>query len=155
MTPVDPLRRAVLAASRIARRLRLSLDDFAAVPLDAATVAAFDDAMQQRSDACLKRVESLIAQLQDQVWRLAMAAEQMPVRLDTRRERAEAMQRLGLLAPGETFADAARLRNRLVHEYPDEPEKQAELLRAALGTAPLLLDCVARVEAWLATRADL
>jgi len=147
----EALAAAVEGAARIARRLRLSLADFASLgTLDAATVESFDDPWQQRTDALLKRVESLVAQLQDQVWRLAMTREQMPMRLGTRREKAEAMQRLGLLPPGEDFAAAARLRNRLADEYPTAPEKQARLMNDALASGPLLFDCVARAEAYLA-----
>jgi hypothetical protein len=144
---------AVAAASRIALRLRRSEARFAPVfPLRAADVAAFDEADQEASDALLKRIENLIAHLQDQVWRRVALAEQVTLRLGSRRELAEHMQRFGLLPAGETFKTAAELRNRLSHEYPTEPARQAALLNDALATAPLLLDCVARAEAYLARR---
>ncbi len=146
---------AVLGATRIAARLRRSRARFAtAYPLSAADLLAFDEVAQEACDALLKRVESLIAQLQDQVWRRVALAEQATLRLGSRRELAEHMQRFGLLPAGETFKLAAELRNRPSHEYPTEPSKQAALLNDALAMTPLLLDCVARAEAWLAGRSE-
>jgi uncharacterized protein YutE (UPF0331/DUF86 family) len=88
------------------------------------------------------------------VWRRVAQAEQVALRLGSRRELAEHMQRLGLLPPGETFRSAAELRNRLTYEYPTDPAKQAALLNDALAIAPSLLDGVTRAEAYLRRRAS-
>jgi hypothetical protein len=44
------------------------------------------------------------------------------------------------------------VRSRLTRRCPDEPARQAGRLNEAYAPAALLLDCVARAEAWLARR---
>ena len=50
------------------------------------------------------------------------------------------------------FLDAVRIRNRLAHVYPDDPERQARRLNEGYVASALLLDCVSRAEAWLTRR---
>ena len=150
---MTPFEQAVRGAALIAGRLRRSM---AAVgflgPLDATRMVALDDAGQDACDAFLKRFESLVAQLQDQVWPQAMREEgEDPTGL-TRRMVAEFMDRLGLVPDARAMARVNELRNVLAHAYPLEPARQAQLLTEALRQCPLLLDCVARAERYLAER---
>jgi hypothetical protein len=144
---------ALDGAGRIAGRLRRSVAGLAPrVPFDGAAVAGMDEATQDATDAFLKRFESLVAQLQDQVWRHALIAlDENPEGL-SRRDLAERMEKLGLLASAPEFGQAAFLRNRLSHTYPGEPERLARRLNEALALAPVLLRAVEAATAWAARR---
>ncbi|MEH3157871.1 MAG: hypothetical protein PGN08_02495 [Sphingomonas taxi] len=75
------------------------------------------------SIALLKRYE----QLQDMLGRLFRAYltwELEDVRAMTRRDQANQLEKLGVVADADEWVGAAELRNRLVHEYPiDEAEQ--------------------------------
>lgn len=153
MTPLD-LPRAVGLVARLAASLRRSRSRLAAVfPLSGAAVAAFDEATRTEADAFLKRFENLINHLQDQVFRLIVAAEAVrePAGL-SRRDTADYMEKLGVIADSDAFFDAMRVRNRLSHVYPDEPARQAAQLNAAWMAADVVLAAASTTEAWAAAR---
>lgn len=53
----------------------------------------------------------------------------------------------GCLAGSHIAPQQAGLRNKLAHEYPTRPERQAERLNEAFAAAPRLLDVLAGIEA--------
>lgn len=153
MTALD-LPRAVALTARLAESLRRSRSRLAAAfPVSAAAVVAFDETARTETDAFLKRFENLANHLQDQVFRLIVAAEAMrePSAL-SRRDSADYMEKLGVIADSDVFFDAMRVRNRLSHTYPDEPARQAEQLNAAWSAADVVLAAALSVEAWAARR---
>ncbi len=153
MTGLD-LPRAVALTARLAESLRRSRGRLAAAfPVSGAAVAAFNEAARTEADAFLKRFENLVNHLQDQVFRLIVAAEAMrdPREL-SRRDTADYMEKLGVIADSDAFFDALRVRNRLSHVYPDEPAKQADQLNAAWSSAEVVLAAAATAEAWAARR---
>ncbi len=153
MTPLD-LPRAVSLATRLAESLRRSQVRLAAVfPISGASVATMDEATRTEADAFLKRFENLANDLQDQVFRLVVATEagREPSAL-SRRDAADYMEKLGVVASSDGFFDAIRVRNRLAHVYPDEPDRQAVQLNAAWSAAEVLLAAAATAEAWAAGR---
>ena len=150
----DDTAQAVATARRLADRLNRSLATLAPFhPFDGHSVLAADAALPDASDAFLKRYENLVSHLQDQVWRRIVVEEGLrdPAEM-SRRDIAEQMERAGLLPDALGFLDAVRIRNRLAHLYPDDPERQARRLNEGYGASALLLDCVSRAEAWLARR---
>jgi len=145
---------ALIGAGRIATRLTRSLATLAPLaPFDAATIAGLDDAAQDAIDAFPKRFESLVAQLQDQVWRQALLAEDEDPDPLSRRDIAARMEKLGLLGSADAFSRAVVVRNRLSHAYPNDPARLAARLNDAIALAPVLLDAVATANAWAARRA--
>jgi len=60
---------------------------------------------------------------------------------------AEAWSEAALMRTAEAWSEAALMRSRLVHHYPDEPDRQAERINAAWRLAEVLLDTLARLEA--------
>lgn len=153
MTLLD-LPRAVSLAARLAESLRRSRARLAAVfPVSGAAVAAFDETTRTEADAFLKRFENLANHLQDQVFRLIVAAEAVrePAGLSMR-DTADYMEKLGVIADSDAFFDAMRVRNRLSHVYPDEPARRAGQLNAAWTAAEVVLAAAATTDAWAAAR---
>lgn len=81
--------------------------------------------------------------------RLLIAQAEQPGSLLEVLNRAE---RLGLLADVDQWLQARALRNRLVHEYMDDPEAFATDLELASGFCDLLLDTYERVRAFAGER---
>ncbi len=147
------LRDALASASRIGLRLRESLADLAAVmPISPAAVEKMDRHLAVFTDAFLKRFESLVSQLQDQVWPRAAAFEnEDPVPL-SRRDIMELMDKLRVLDSADAFRDIAKLRNRLSHAYIHDPVRIAQRLNEAYAAAPTVLRALETAEAWAARR---
>ena len=57
----------------------------------------------------------------------------------SRRDLTNLMERFGVVSSARRFAAIAELRNKLAHDYPNDPAKQAERLNDAYGAAPDLL----------------
>ena len=149
----DRVELAVAGATRLAERLRASAAALAPLrPIDAVRVDGLDERDAERCDAFLKRYENLVSQLQDQVWRQVLLAEGDDPNPLSRRDIIERMDRFGLVPNALAAREAAALCNRLAHAYPMQPALQAARLEEALAQVPVLLDCSARAEAWLARR---
>ena len=116
-------------------------------------MAGFDEAARTEADAFLKRFENLTNHLQDQAFRLIVAAEAVrePSAM-SKRDTADYMEKLGAIADSDAFFDALRVRNRLSHAYPDEPARQADQLNAAWSAAEVVLAAAVAVEAWAGRR---
>ena len=144
---------ALASAGRIGLRLRDSLADLAGtMPISAAAVETMDRHVATLTDAFLKRFESLVSQLQDQVWPRAAAFEsEDPVPL-SRRDMMELMDKFRILDSADAFRDIAKLRNRLSHAYIHDPVRIAKRLNDAYAATPLVLRALETAEAWAARR---
>ena len=123
------------------------------LPFDAPSLEAADAALPFATDALLKRFENLVNHLQDQVWRRAAVALSFrdPAAM-SRRDLADAMERLGFLPSADAFVEVIRTRNRLSHLYPDDPARQARRLNKAVDRSALLLAATDAAVDWAASR---
>ena len=64
------------------------------------------------------------------------------------------MEALGLLASVDDWVEARNLRNRLVHEYMDDPVEFAMALNRAMELVVLLSDTWQRLQGWLTRYTD-
>lgn len=153
MSGASELRDALASAARIGSRLRESLSDLASVvPIAPAEIESMDRHLAVLTDAFLKRFESLVSQLQDQVWPRAAAFEgEDPVPL-SRRDVMELMEKLRLLDSADAFRRVALLRNRLSHAYPFNAVRIANRLNEAYTAAPIVLHALETAEAWAAAQ---
>jgi len=142
------LARNLASARRVAERLRRSREKLASdIPLSAEAVTRLTEAQQEAIDALLKRYEQLEDALGRGLFRTLAALEGEDVSALSRRDLALLMEKLGVVASAEAWNEAALMRNRLVHHYPDEPDRQAERINAAWRLAEVLLETLARLEA--------
>jgi hypothetical protein len=107
-------------------------------PLTAASVAALTPEQQTTCDAFLLRFQSLASAIQERVFKGLALAEDENVHALSNKDRALLMERLGAIPSAAAFAALAELRNKLAHDYPNDPVKQAERLNAAWEAAPQL-----------------
>lgn len=126
--PLDLLRENLSGANKVAKRLTVSLRRVAdLMPLDAKKVDALGEDEEERIDAFIFRFNSLTAMVQDHITRGILICEEEDAG-GSKRDQRHLMEKLGALKAELNFRTLAELRNRIAHHYPDDNEKQAEII---------------------------
>ncbi len=135
------LREYLSSGRKIAVRLEKSNARVAVLfPLDARAVSRLTDEDEERLDAFLHRFSSLAASVQDHVGRALLVAEEEDLSEASRKDQRLLLEKLGALDAGLAFGVIAQLRNRLVHSYPDDLARQAEILNQVHSKTADLID---------------
>ena len=134
------LRDYLSSGQKILVRLKKSMDHIGEIfPLDEVSVVTLSDDQEERLDAFLHRFSSLVASVQDHVGRALLAAEEEDLTEASRKDQRLLLEKLGALDARLSFSEIAALRNRLVHTYPDDPRRQAEVLNQVHDKASSLI----------------
>lgn len=157
MSPADPqaAERFLLTlevVSREGRHLAYSWGRLGAEPVDADWVSRLDrmPELAERLEAFTSRygrMQDTIAEKLLPRWLLALAE-----RPGSQIETLNRAERLGVIESVEQWLEARKLRNRLVHEYMDDPAAFAADLHLAQGYAPMLMETFNRVRAYATER---
>ena len=139
-TKLDILRSNLAASRKVALRLSTSMRRIEGIfPLSSASMDALEEDDEERIDAFLFRFNSLVGMVQDQLTRSVLEVEEEDVTDASRRDKRNLMEKLGAFRPEYEFGVIAELRNRLSHVYPDDPQKQADILNAVSDKAAALV----------------
>lgn len=134
------LARNLLTADAVAERLSRSLERLAAVfPITASELHTLDEDRIESIDAFIKRFDQLQDLLANRLFRGIAILEQEDLTALSRRDLALLMEKLGVIPSADEWSRLSILRNQLAHEYPDEPEKQADRLNTAFTHAQRLV----------------
>lgn len=77
--------------------------------------------------------------VQDHVGRALLVAEEEDLSTASRKDQRVLLEKLGALESELAFGVVDELRNRLAHSFPDDPERQAEIMNMVAGKADDLL----------------
>ena len=128
------------SGQKILTRLNKSMKRIEEVfPLDEVSIVKLSDDQEERLDAFLHRFSSLAASVQDHVGRALLVAEEEDLTEASRKDQRLLLEKIGALDAGLSFSFIAALRNRLVHSYPDDPRRQAEVLNQVYAKASDLI----------------
>ena len=128
------------SGQKIVLRLKKSIERIEAVfPIDEVLIVNLTDDQEERLDAFLHRFSSLAASVQDHVGRALLAAEEEDLSEASRKDQRLLLEKIGALDARLSFSLIAALRNRLVHSYPDDPRRQAEVLNQVYERASDLI----------------
>ncbi len=116
-----------------ARRLDLA-------PLRMDKLAALSDDEMEVLDAYLFRYGSLVSNIQDALFKSIGELEQEQVSTMSNRDKTNLMERLGALPSAEEFSSLAVLRNRLMHDYPEEMQKHLDRINFITSESPRLVE---------------
>jgi predicted nucleotidyltransferase len=131
----------VAVADRVGARLRESVTDLApSFPIAATEVGKLEPGLQLRIDAFLKRFEQLQDVLSNRLVRAFLIEMGDEVTSFSARDAFDRAESLGALDDAARFFDIAKLRNRLVHEYPMEDARRAKRINDAFAAAKVLLE---------------
>ncbi|HET6518787.1 MAG TPA: hypothetical protein VFG47_03090 [Geminicoccaceae bacterium] len=138
----DNFAAAHAGAERLARSLERLAPQF---PIGADQVAQLDLEQEDALDALLHRFTNLLALIQDRLFRGVALLEQEVLAGRSKRDLCNLMERFGVVPSAERFSTIAELRNKLAHDYPNDPAKQAERLNDAYNAASELLRILDRI----------
>lgn len=140
MTDFALIRANVDAAYSIAQRLAWSQERVASLfPVDVGSIASFDDEAEEKIDAWLHRFNTLASMIQDSLFKSVGLLEEENVDKMSNKDKTLLMERLGVVQSATGFSTLAILRNKMAHNYPDDPEKQSERLNMVWRAVPNLL----------------
>lgn len=144
----ERLASAVHACRQHAVRLREAMDAMAEhMPLTAATLQAADAAQVRTFDQFVYRFGKLQDTTGSQLFPATLTCLQEPIREASMRDRLNRLEQLRILSDVAAWNRIRAVRDRLAHEYPDAPERQAAVLNLAWQAAPELLSIVTKVAA--------
>lgn len=131
---------ALEAAERVARSLKLSMDELAGrMPVMPAEVNDLDRRTEIGVLAFLKSFEQLQDVMSRRLFRAILAEAGEDVGRMTALDTFSRLARIGAIEDAERFNEITKLRHRLAHEYPMEDEKRARRINEAWEFAPVLL----------------
>lgn len=137
---------ALQACVQHAKRLREAMRDLAPhVPAQLADVSHADANLVRTLDQFVYRFSKLQDTAGGQLFPALLAVLGEPIREWSVRDRLNRLEQLRVLPDAAAWDRIRAVRNRLAHEYPDAPERQAAILGLAWDTAPELLALVERV----------
>lgn len=147
----DFLAEALAMADAVAVRLRKSQEDLAGIlPIEAHALAELGNQEHANIDALIKRVENLQDILQRRVFRALLMAEGEAVRGQPAPAIADLLEARGAIASAEQWKDLAGLRNRLAHDYPLNPDIQADRINGAFAAIALLTATLDQIRQYIA-----
>lgn len=138
MSHTEALQRALQHAAAIKQELDFSYGWLAQEKIDAAWVRDLDDITKERVSGFCSRFARFQDYLADKLLRRWLEAAGEPVR--TAIENYAVAERAGVLAiPSEAMLELRSIRNKLSHEYQDDPEAFAQNLQTMLRATVALV----------------
>jgi hypothetical protein len=131
-------------ADRLAYSVQRAIE-IKAAPLDADSIKYFNDFDMETMDAHLYRYGSLISRIQDAIFKLIAELEQENMSTMSSRDKANLMKRIGALPSAQEFSILVIIRNKLMHDYPEETSKHLERINFITEEAPELLKIFAGI----------
>lgn len=127
------------AADRLTYSIR-RIKELGLSPLTLQKLSDMTDLDMEVMDAFIYRYGSLVANIQDAIFKTIGEIEQEPVTTMSNRDKTNLMERLGVLPSAEAFSTIAHIRNKLMHDYPEEAQKQLDRLNFISEESPRLVE---------------
>jgi hypothetical protein len=126
---ITALENELRSAHRIAQRLERSLESTRRlIPLDINTIKKLTDEDQEKLDALLLRFMSLASVIQDRIARSVLLLEEENLTNASRKDMRLMLEKLGALREEREFGIIVELKNMIAHTYPEDLERQAQIL---------------------------
>jgi hypothetical protein len=155
LLPVDRFLHTLKVVEREGAHLAYSWQRLFAEPVSGLWVRKLEQhpELAERLEAFVSRFGRMQDTMADKLFpRWLMALAETPGSQIETLNRAE---RLGVVESVEAWLEARKLRNRLVHEYMEEPDDFAEDLMLAKDYTVMLLDTYGRIRTFAASRMEL
>jgi|GEM_PF-83289 len=145
------LAEALAMADAVAVRLRRSQERLGHLfPVAASVIGSMREDDLESIDALIKRVENLQDILQRRVFRALLMAEGEAVRGEPAPAIAERLEARGAIVSAAQWKDLADLRNRLAHDYPLNPDIQADRINGAFAAIAPLIGTLDQIRQYIA-----
>ncbi|HET9112666.1 MAG TPA: hypothetical protein VFN66_02205 [Burkholderiales bacterium] len=110
------------------------------VPLVMEKLKSISDDEMETMDAYLFRYGSLVSNIQDSIFKSIGDIEQESVKDMSNRDKTNLMERIGVLPSAVEFSSLAIIRNKLMHDYPEEMQKHLDRINTIANDAPRLVE---------------
>lgn len=142
------------AAHAVARRLTTSKRRLSGVlPINAEQqLEHLSEEQQEAIDAFLKRFENLQDIIEGRLFRGLLILEHEDLHGRSSRDIANLLEKLGALGSATHWRGLTILRNKLAHEYPTQPDRQAARLNEAYAAIDELIGIYNRLQAYVAAK---
>lgn len=131
---------AVAGGRRAEGRLERTLSELRdTLPLDAVRIESLSRIQQLETDSLLLQFSNLAAIVRDQLLRAILLAQDGKLQSRERPEQQLRAEELGIIPKGLAFEAIAKARNRVAHQYPADPAKQAEIVNQVAAAVPLAI----------------
>ena len=108
-------------------------------PLTMAKLESLSDDDMECIDAYLFRYGSLVSNIQGGIFKSIFAVEQESIDISNR-DKTNLMERFGALSSAEEFSSLAIIRNKLMHDYPEEMQKHLDRINFIMTEASRLVE---------------
>lgn len=119
----------LMATASVADRLSYSIfriKQTQTVPLTIEKLESLSESDMEVVDALLYRYGSLVSKIQDSLFKSIADAEGENLNGLSNRDKTNLMEKIGVLPSGVEFSGLAVVRNKLMHDYPEDAQKQLE-----------------------------
>ena len=138
---ITALENELRSAHRIAQRLERSLESTRRlIPLDANAIKKLTDEDQEKIDALLLRFVSLASMIQDRIARSVLLLEEENLTNASRKDMRLMLEKLGALREEREFGIIVELRNLIAHTYPEDLDRQAQIINTVHLRGPDLIE---------------
>lgn len=140
---ITALKSQLEVTASIADRLAYSIGrarNLGLVPLGIEKLTLLSDNEMEVMDAFIFRYGSLVSNIQGAIFKSIGEAEQEPVLTMSNRDKTNLMERLGALPSADEFSSLAVIRNKLMHDYPEEMQKHLDRMNFITAEAPRLVE---------------
>jgi hypothetical protein len=120
------------------------------MPVTGATIAALPAAVEDHVLSFLKRFEQYADTLNRTLKTISQVLELGRIERLTARDIANRAEKFGIV-DADRWSDAVRTRNALAHEYPLQPDKQAQQVNAAWHARDTLHETFANIDRFVRT----
>jgi hypothetical protein len=115
-------------------------------PLSMEKLALLNDGEMEVMDAYIFRYGSLVSNIQGAIFKSIGEVEQEPVLTMSNRDKTNLMERLGALPSADEFSSLVVVRNKLMHDYPEEMQKHLDRMNFISSEASRLVEVFLGIE---------
>lgn len=132
------LENALESGDKVRTRIVATVDELSPrIPFDEPGVAAFDREASLLTDSLLMQFNNFVAIVQDQLIRTLLLSAGRHVAGMPKGGQLKQVQDMGALPREPGFDAITKARNRVAHQYPARPAKQAEILNEVVEAIPI------------------
>ncbi|MFI4939461.1 MAG: hypothetical protein ACHP7O_03830 [Burkholderiales bacterium] len=142
-TAIAALKSKIEVTTGVADRLAFSISKanrLKLTPLSMDKLRHLSDDEMEVLDAYLFRYGSLVSNIQDAIFKSIGEVEGEAVSTMSNRDRTNLMERIGAVPSAGEFSSLAVVRNKLMHDYPEEAQKYLDRINFIATGAPTLVD---------------
>jgi hypothetical protein len=121
-------------------------------PIELSDLKKITEDQKESIDALLFRYSQCVAVIQDQIFRGIGLLEEEDLSDLSQRDKTNLMEKLGVIVSASGFREAAVLRNKFAHHYPEESQQQLDKLNKIIVQAEKVVEIFDHIVGYVAEK---